>query len=98
MFKVDPGPCPICGMAHTACTATPGGAPIVAGKITPATSVLVPQGGKIVPATTVVASQFSGGGAQQEPLEAERVQRTLPAGQFTTGTYRGNRKRGAPAK
>lgn len=73
-WRQDPGDCPICGEAHTACTAAGRNEPIVAGKITAATSVVVPQ----------PSSQR----APAPPLEAERVQATLPAGQFTTGTYR----------
>lgn len=64
--KADPGPCPICGAAHTACTASSG----------PITSVMTP----------------ARDAAPAAPLEAERVQATLPPGSFTTGTYRGQKK------
>jgi hypothetical protein len=74
VWRRDPGPCPICGAAHTACTATEKKAPIVAGRIVSATSIAV--------------SQPSAAGEAVPQLEAERVQETLPAGHVTTGTYR----------
>jgi hypothetical protein len=65
MFGPDPGRCPICGAAHTACTADSG-------------PILVDQ----LPAS-----------AASVPLMADVVQATLPAGEFTTGTYRRPKKR-----
>jgi hypothetical protein len=65
LVRSDPGPCPICGAAHTACTSGAG----------PITSVMAPARD----ASAV--------------LVAEQVQATLPPGQFTTGTYRGEKKK-----
>ena len=61
-YRRDPGPCIVCGVAHTACTA-----PVP--HVDPHT-----KGGAPKPATP--------------PLRAEQIQATLPAGSFTTGTYR----------
>lgn len=72
----DPGECPICGAAHTACTAGGKNAPIVGGPITSAQSIAVPQ-----PASHAAP-------APAPPLAAELAQATLPPGQVTTGTYR----------
>jgi hypothetical protein len=68
LFRWDPGPCPVCGVAHTACTAPND------------QSMRVPilGSGVTIPVAPVVP-----------PLQAERVQATLPAGQFTSATYRG---------
>lgn len=41
--KRDPGPCPIDGTPHTACCAPGPDRAIVAGRITPATAVIVPS-------------------------------------------------------
>ena len=67
LWRRDPGPCPICGAPHTACTTDT------------AHSLIVPQ----LPARDASAP------AVVAPLRAETLQATLPAGQFTTGTYRG---------
>lgn len=66
--RLDPGPCPICGAPHTACTADSGGGVIA-----------IPQ----LPARDAAAPPVA------PPLVADRVQSTLPPGEFTTGTYRG---------
>lgn len=70
--RSDPGPCPICGADHTACTTDSG----------PITVVQLPARDAAAAADLV-----------RVPLVAEVVQATLPAGQFTTGTYRGDRNR-----
>lgn len=76
----DPGPCPVCGAAHTACTANRG--PIAAVQF-PARDAAA---GELAPVPLV-------GELETPPLVAEVVQKTLPAGQFTTGTYRRKKKR-----
>lgn len=73
-FRVDPGPCPICGVEHSACTATPG----------PISIQQLPQ------RDAAAASEPSPDAA---PLVAQQVQTALPPGEFTTGTYRGSKKR-----
>ena len=73
LLREDVGGCPICGAAHTTCTASTG----------PITVVMTPaRDGAANPVESVIAPA-------PVPLQAERVQETLPAGQVTTGTYRG---------
>lgn len=67
----DPGPCPICGAPHSACTTT-----------TPV--VVVDQ----LPAATAAAARARA--ATSTTPVAEAIQATLPAGTFTTATYRGD--------
>lgn len=71
MVTSDPGECPVCGAAHTACTA--------GSRRTQVTIVMTPARD----ALPVV----------YEPTIAEQVQATLPPGQTTTGTYRGQTKK-----
>lgn len=75
----DPGPCPICGAAHTACTGIRG--PVVVRQL-PARDAAA---GELEPVPMVEE-------LAPPRLQAEVVQETLPAGQVTTGTYR--RKKG----
>jgi hypothetical protein len=73
IVRTDPGRCLICGAAHTACTVNSG----------PITAVQLPaRDGELEPPPLV-------GAVETPPLVAEVVQDTLPAGQFTSGTYRG---------
>jgi hypothetical protein len=76
MLRIDPGPCPICGTAHSACTAS-GQGPIAVQQL--------PQRDGAAPATIVVAAPAA------PRLQADKVQEALPAGQHTSGTYRGRR-------
>ncbi len=77
MFRRDPGPCPICGEAHTACI--PAGAS---------------RGGSVVvPVLTAGLEQRIA-----QPLEADRIQATLPPGQFTSATYERAKHGPAPPK
>jgi len=69
--RTDPGDCPICGAAHTACTADSGPVEVVQ-----------------LPARDAAAAL-----ELRLELQADRVQATLPPGEFTTGTYRGTKKR-----
>lgn len=78
--RVDPGPCPICGAAHTACTASP--APILVPQL-PARDASARE---LEPVPLV-------GAVEPPPLVAEVVQETLPPGQFTSGTYRPKKRR-----
>lgn len=76
-IRRDPGPCPVCGAAHTACAPSPRG------------GILVPQlpardAGAVTTAPLVDE-------VAPAPLVAEVVQETLPAGQVTSGTYRRKR-------
>jgi hypothetical protein len=87
-WRRDPGECPVCGAAHTACTAAGSGK---SGERT----VVVQQLGNH-PATRVAVTQPSAS-ADDAPLKAEVIQATLPPGQFTTATYRGSKK-GGPRK
>lgn len=75
----DPGACPVCGMAHSACTS--GRGPITAVQL-PARDAAV---GVLEPPVLV-------GDAGPPPLVAEIVQATLPPSATTTGTYRGRKK------
>jgi hypothetical protein len=71
IWRRDPGPCIVCGAAHTACTAGDG------------------------EEIAIVQMPLRDAAASPSPLEADRVQATLPPGQFTTGTYR--RRKNTPA-
>lgn len=75
MFRIDPGPCPICGTPHAACSASDG--PIVVRQL--------PLRDGAAPTTIVVEAPAA------PRLEADKVQETLPPGQHTSGTYRGRR-------
>lgn len=70
LFRQDPGPCPICGAAHTACTGA---------------------------TREIRVSMVPGRDAREQvappPLRAEVIQEALPEGSFTTGTYRGKKKK-----
>ena len=80
-FKRDPGPCPVDDAPHTTCCAPgPGtvGGGIVAGKITPATTVIIP----------VSSASSAPEPPPAPPTRAEQVQAQLPTGQVTSGTYR----------
>jgi hypothetical protein len=82
MSRQDPGPCPICGAPHSACTA--GGGPILVEQL-PATAAARAS------AATLAAPAS---GADSAPLVADIVQTTLPPGSFTSGTYRRPKKAG----
>lgn len=80
-WRFDPGPCPICGAAHTACRGSVG-------------PILVPQ----LPARDAATDGELQGPApiadlEPPPLVAEQVQQGLPEGEFTSGTYRGDKKK-----
>lgn len=78
IWRSDPGPCVVCGAAHTACTSTARHEPIVAGAIRSATTVIVrPKTGH--PPTA---------------REAAQNQRTLLVDEFSTSTYRGRKSPG----
>lgn len=88
-WRADPGPCSICGTAHSACTDGSGvlRIPLLPATVDAARTVtksLLGTGLAPSPEGTVVAPA---------PLEAEKTQATLPEGQFTTGTYRGTKRR-----
>ncbi len=86
----DPGPCPICGAAHTTCTASTG--PITIAQ-TPARDAATDA--EIREDVNADQTPFHAlGKPRHVPLEADRVQATLPAGQFTSGTYRGKDAKG----
>lgn len=82
-LRHDPGPCIICGAAHASCKAGDGAIVIdqlsspAAGPIT-----IPPHLSRDAAANATVPLE----------LEAERVQATLPAGTFTSGTYRRPKK------
>lgn len=76
MFRQDPGPCLVCGRAHSACTAGDHAAIEIA---------QLPQ--------RDAAAARAAGQAPPPALVADTVQATLPPGQFTSATYRGDRKR-----
>jgi hypothetical protein len=84
-LRQDPGPCPICGAEHTACTGHPG--PIVVVQLPArdaAAVVLAPLAPTAPPAATVAAPA---------PLRAQAVQATLGPNEFTSATYRKKRGR-----
>ena len=83
-FRKDPGPCPVDDTPHTGCCA-PGAAAggIVAGRITPATTITIPLSSASGEPETPTA-----------PLRSEQLQQLLPPAQFTTATYRGRKKTG----
>lgn len=81
MFRLDPGPCPIYGAAHAACTADSGPVAIVQ---LPARDEMI-RAGSVAPAEQSASTPVAG-------LVADQVQGGLSAGQFTTGTYRGRKK------
>ena len=76
LWRRDPGPCPICGAAHTACTDGRGDE-IVQMPLRDAAVAAAAAKSKVVGAPTT------------PPLDADRAQATLPPGEFTTGNYRG---------
>jgi len=83
MFRVDPGPCPLCGAAHTACTA--GSGPIRIDQL----PALTASAQRHEPPVELAAAIDD----EPELLVAENVQKTLPPGSFTTATYRGKKAR-----
>jgi len=83
----DPGDCPICGTAHCAC----GGGPIEIAQL-PARDAAAralqgaPLGTSAAPVDEVQA-------ASPAPLVCDVVQAGLSPGSFTSGTYRGQKRR-----
>lgn len=86
MFRQDPGPCPMCGAAHTACTSSRG--PILVEQLPQlrASAQLREPPADLAPPPIVDLDV-------DDELVADRVQRTLPPGAFTTGTYRRPKER-----
>jgi hypothetical protein len=80
--RIDPGECPICGAPHCSC----GGAGVEVVQLPNRDAAAALERAAPAPELVVV------------PLVAEVVQATLPAGQFTSATYRGNRKARGPLK
>jgi hypothetical protein len=78
MWRQDPGPCPICGKAHTACK--PARPTAIELTVLPARDARVGN----VPTPADV---------EPPELVAEVVQATLPKDTFTTGTYRRKKDR-----
>ena len=78
--RLDPGPCPICGKAHSACTADSGPIEVVQLPARDAAARMVPD--PLLGPLAAQASDGEAGGAA--PRE------------FTTGTYRGDGKRKRP--
>jgi hypothetical protein len=89
LLSKTPGPCPICGAAHTACTATgKREEPIVAGRITPATTLAVQVRTVGVPGTSNHATALP---------KPERQDTMSPAtAPVTIGADRGRRSREVP--
>jgi len=81
----DPGPCPVDDAPHTTCCAPPATGPIAVVQLPARDGVQTPPlvGGVAVPPLV--------GAVQAAPLAAELVQATLPAGQFTSATYKRKR-------
>ena len=74
ILRGDPGPCPICGAAHTACTTNSG--PI---------RVTILEARDAVPTVPPSAAAPS---PPPPSLVADQIQAGLPPGHFTTATYR----------
>ena len=77
MFRRDPGPCGICGAAHSTCKP--------AGSSTRIEIAQTPMrdaraAGNLPPVPLVAETK------------SEQIGATLPEGQFTTATYRGRKK------
>jgi len=79
LFSNDPGPCGICGAAHTACTAT--GAAVQVTQL-PATAAARLASATLSTGTDGIAETAA------PPLVADIVQKTLPPNHFTSATYR----------
>ena len=91
-LRRDPGPCPVCGAEHTACTATPG--PALAVAQLPARDAAHPAGASpsALPVGTGVRSPAPAVPARA-PLRSEEAQATLGPNTFTTATYRRKARR-----
>ena len=94
-LRRDPGPCPVCGAEHTACTATPG-PPALAVAQLPARDAAHPAGASpsALPAGTGVRSPAPAVAVPaRAPLRSEEVQASLGPNSFTTATYRRKARR-----
>lgn len=86
-YRPDPGPCITCGAEHSACTASSG--PIAIPQLPARDALMATAQLRELPADLALPVQ-----ADPEPvLVADRIQADLPPGSFTTGTYRGTKKR-----
>lgn len=72
LLSNDPGPCIVCGKAHSACTAGNKGGPIAIVQLPGRDGATPPD---------------------DAPLRAELVQAGLSAGEFTSATYRGTKRK-----
>jgi hypothetical protein len=90
-LRHDPGPCPICGAEHTACTADPGPIAIVQ---LPARDAAVQGGaaGMPSPAAPPGASPAPPPAAPAPALKADAIQATLGPNAFTSAHYRRKRR------
>lgn len=84
-MRFDPGPCPICGAAHTACTGSRG--PIVIPQLPARDAAAALDPGSELRSPEDMPT------LEPPPLIAELVQPTLPPEQVTTGTYRRGKRR-----
>lgn len=92
LFRQDPGPCPVCGAAHSACTATPGSTAVVQ---LPARDAAVQRVGAGMPSVGPppgVSPTPTAAAAPAPALRAHAVQATLGPNEFTTATYRRKRR------
>lgn len=90
-WRQDPGPCPVCGAAHTACTGTPG--PLVVVQL-PARDAATTRGAELPSPAPPPVSDVSPAPAAPAPapLRAEQVQATLGPNEVTTATYKRKRR------
>jgi hypothetical protein len=80
MFRRDPGPCPVCGAAHTTCTAATG--PVMVVQLPARDGARTPVLREATPVPVLSSTPVN-----------DAIQAALPAGQMTTAHYRGEKGR-----
>jgi hypothetical protein len=88
VWWTKPGLCPVCAEAHTACTPSRSGEPIVAGAITAATTIAVPL--RLGAAHGEIKATMT-----RELPQSQKTSR--PNGPMSSGPDRGKTSREAPA-
>jgi len=92
IFRQDPGPCPVCGAAHSACTTDPG--PIAVVQLPARDAAVLRAAGVPSPVPPGVLSPAPTDAPAPAPaLKADAVQAALGPNEFTSATYRKGRRR-----
>lgn len=87
MFRSDPGPCPVCGAAHTACT--PGSGPILVEQLPQRDAAARTSPDRLLGTEAAPASDAGDGDSAPAGVPIGDGSDERP---FTTATYRGRKK------